>query len=79
MKEEIHWVYVGTDGARWLSLGAAARYLDVDESTVNRRAIPWSDNPVPGKLRWKLLKLGEDTRKERRYILDDLEALVVPL
>jgi hypothetical protein len=75
--EAIQWLYLGTDGSRWLSLGAAARYLDVDESTINRRALPWQDAPVPGKLRWKLLKLGDDTRKERRYVIDDLNSLLV--
>jgi hypothetical protein len=46
--------------------------------TIERRAIPWQDDPVPGKLRYKHLKLGEETRQERRYCEEDLEALLVP-
>ena len=62
---------------RWFALSSAAKYLDVSEDTINRRGIPWQECPVPGKLRWKPLKLGEGTRMERRYLRDDLEALFV--
>ncbi len=61
----------------WLSLSSAAAHLDVSTDTVLRRAIPWSDDVVPGKIRWKFLKLGEDTRQERRYYAPDLDALLV--
>jgi hypothetical protein len=49
----------------------------LSEDTINRRGIPWQEWPVPGKLRWKLLKLGEGTRMERRYLCDDLNTLLV--
>jgi hypothetical protein len=62
---------------RWFSLSTAAKYLDVSEDTVNRRGIPWQEKPAPGRLRWKLLKLGEGTRMERRYFRDDLDTLLV--
>lgn len=65
------------EGCRWFALGSAAKFIDVSEDTINRRAIPWQECPVPGKLRWKPLKLGEGTRMERRYFLDDVEALLV--
>lgn len=65
------------EDCRWFSLGTAAKYLDVSEDTVNRRGIPWQDRPVPGKLRWKHLKLGEGTRMGRRYFRDDLDALLI--
>lgn len=61
---------------RWFALSSAAKYLDVSEDTINRRGILWQEGPVPGKLRWKPLKLGEGTRMERRYFRDDLEALL---
>lgn len=32
---------------------------------------------MPGKIRFKLLKLGEGTRQERRYYKPDVEALLV--
>jgi hypothetical protein len=61
----------------WLALGSAAKYLDVSEDTVNRRGIPWQERPAHGRLRWKLLKLGQNTRMGRRYFRDDLDALLV--
>jgi len=62
----------------WLSRKGAAEKLDVSVDTIERRAIPWQDDPVLGKLRYKHLKLGEETRQERRYCEEDLEALLVP-
>jgi hypothetical protein len=32
----------------WLSLAKAAEYLDVSKDTVLRRAVEWTDEPVPG-------------------------------
>jgi hypothetical protein len=63
---------------KWLSLSGAAEYIDVSNDTISRRAVPWADQPVPGCIRWKYLKLGENTRQERRYFSEDLEALLVP-
>ena len=62
----------------WLSRKGAAEKLDVSVDTIERRAIPWQDELVLGKLRYKYLKLGEETRQERRYCEEDLEALLVP-
>ncbi len=62
---------------RWLSLSSAAKYIDASPDTVNRRGIPWQEKTVPGRLRWKFLKLGPNTRMERRYFRDDLDALLV--
>ena len=65
----------------WLSLGSAAEYLDVSTDTILRRAVPWpKDNgdPIPGRIRYKKLMLGEKTRMERRYYKPDLEAFLVP-
>jgi len=59
---------------QWLSLSGAAEYLDVSNDTISWRAVPWSDEPVSGMIRWKSLKLGEGTRQERRYFVEDLEA-----
>jgi hypothetical protein len=63
---------------KWTSLSGAAAYLDVSTDTIGRRAIPFVDGMprVPGMVRYKLLKLGENTRKERRYSVDDLDALL---
>jgi len=57
----------------WLSLAKAAEYLDVSKDTVLRRAVEWTDEPVPGKVRTKYLVLGADTRQDRRYYLPDME------
>ena len=60
----------------WLSRREAARKISVSVDSIQRRAIWWQDEPVPGKLRYKLLKLGEDTWRERRYFEPDVEALL---
>ena len=61
----------------WLSRKEAARKVSVSTDTIERRSIRWQDEPVPGKLRYKLLKLGENTRRERRFFEPDVEALLV--
>ena len=61
----------------WLSRRHAAQKLSVSVDTIERRSIQWQAEPVPGKLRYKLLKLGADTRQERRYFEPDLELLLV--
>jgi hypothetical protein len=62
----------------WLSRKGAAEKLDVSVDTIERRAIPWQEDPSPGKLRYKYLKLGDQTRQDRRYCEEDLDALLVP-
>ena len=62
---------------QWLSRSAAARKISVSVDTIERRSISWRPDPIPGKLRYKYLKLGEDTRRERRYFEPDVEALLV--
>ena len=62
---------------QWLSRRDAARKISVSVDTIERRSVLWQDEPVSGKLRYKLLKLGEDTRQERRYFEPDIEALLV--
>lgn len=71
----------------WASLGGAAAYIDVSPDTILRRAVPWPEkrgmphydpgDPVPGKVRWKFLKLGEHTRQDRKYYVPDLEQWLV--
>jgi hypothetical protein len=62
----------------WLSRKEVAKKISVSVDTVERRAVPWQDQRVPLKIRFKLLKLAEDTRQERRYFEADVEALLVP-
>lgn len=61
----------------WLSRKAAAQKLSVSVDTIERRSVTWQEESVPGRLRYKLLRLGKDTRQERRYFEPDLEALLV--
>ena len=61
----------------WLSRREAARKISVSVDSIQRRAIRWSDEPVPGRLRYKFLKLGEGTRLERRFFEPDVEAFLV--
>ncbi len=60
--------------SQWLSLSGSAEFIDVSTDTIGRRAHSWQKEAVPGKVRFKLLKLGEGTRMERRYYVPDLEA-----
>lgn len=62
---------------KWLSLSEAAEYLDVSDDTILRRATLWQDESVPNRIRFKYLKLDEDTRRERRYWVEDLDAMLV--
>lgn len=63
----------------WLSRKDAAKKIGVSVQTIQRRAIAWDDNGgfIPGKVRFKFLKLDDDTRQERRYYEPDVEALLV--
>jgi hypothetical protein len=62
---------------KWLSLSSAADFIDVSTDTIGRRAIRWQAEAQAGKIRYKLLRLGEDTRLERRYFIEDLDALLL--
>ncbi len=46
----------------WLSLSAAAEYLDCSKDTILRRAVPWEDLHAVGTIRYKHLKLGGDSQ-----------------
>ena len=63
----------------WLSRKDAAKKIGVSVQTIQRRAIAWEVDGgfIPGKVRFKLLKLDDDTRQERRYYEPDVEALLV--
>jgi hypothetical protein len=61
----------------WLSLSAAAEHLDCSKDTILRRAVPWEDAHVARMIRFKYLKLGQNTRMERRYYVPDLDELLV--
>ena len=57
----------------WLSRKDAAKKISVSVDTVERRAVSWQDQRVPQRIRFKLLKLAEDTRQEHRYFEPDVE------
>ena len=61
----------------WLSRKEAAKKISVSTDTIDRRAIPWRDDPERHRIRFKLLRLGAETRQERRYFEPDVEALLV--
>jgi hypothetical protein len=60
----------------WLSRKAKAAKISVLGDTIDRRALEWQNERVPGRIRFKRLKLDEDTRQERRYFEPDVEALL---
>jgi len=64
----------------WVSLAKAAEFIDTSKPTILRRAV-YFDKHVEeidryqcpeGKVRYKKLKLGKNTRQERRYYIPDL-------
>ncbi len=61
----------------WLSRKEAAKKVSVSCDTIERRAVSWREQRVPDRIRFKLLRLREDTRQERRYFEPDVEALLV--
>ena len=64
----------------WASLSGAALLVDVSTDTILRRAVEFCGNPdeihrhpcPEGMVRFKKLKLGKDTRQDRRYYTPDL-------
>ena len=61
----------------WLSRKDAAAKISVSTETIDRRALAWQKEPMPNRIRYKLLKLGDDTRKQRRFFEPDIEAMLV--
>lgn len=64
--------------AVWLSAKEAAIKLSCSTDTIERRAIPWQENAVRYKIRFKFLVLDEGAEPTRRYFEPDVEALLVP-
>ncbi len=58
----------------WMRAKDAGGYLGVSRDTIERRALAWQDEPVKGRIRFKLLQLeGEPVR---RYFKADVDALL---
>jgi hypothetical protein len=72
-------VYMSNE-TMWASLSGAAELIDVSKDTILRRALEYTGkleeihlHPCPdGKVRSKKLRLGKDTRQDRRYYVPDL-------
>jgi hypothetical protein len=60
----------------WLSVDDVAKKLSISPESVYRRAIPWQADPIPHIIRWKILKLDEDTEEGRRFLGEDIEAML---
>ena len=58
----------------WLSRKEAAKQFFISVDSVRRRAIPWDDDFVEEKIRWKWLVLDANGRKLRRYFRPDVAA-----
>jgi len=64
----------------WASLSGAAEFIDLSPDSILRRALEYRGDPdeihlhpcPEGMVRYKKLKLGKNTRQERRYYLPDL-------
>jgi len=63
----------------WLSGKDAGLYIGRSRDAVEKRAVPWQDDYVPKKIRYKLLQMDEGGEAERRYFKFDFDHwLVVP-
>ncbi len=60
----------------WLSGKDSGIYLGLQRDAIERRGIPWQDDPVPYKIRYKTLRLDPETKERRRYYRPDLDALL---
>ena len=70
------WPEAGETPCRWETSSRDAPTSDRGKLGDEWETITSARTAVPGKLRYKLLKLGEDTWRERRYFEPDLEALL---
>ncbi len=61
------------DKTEWLKRKDAARKISVSGDTIERRAVPWCENFIPGKVRWRP---DDQDRNHRRYFEPDLEAML---
>ena len=60
----------------WLKAKEAARKMSLSPDSIERRGVPWQEDPVPYRIRYKLLFLDEGSDGERRYFEPDCEALL---
>ncbi len=69
----------------WLSAKEAAKKISRSVDTVNRRGVAWPpegeyghnlEERIPYKLRWKGLRMDPDGEPEKRFLEDDVEALL---
>jgi hypothetical protein len=57
---------------RWVKCATVCNYLDISDDTVLRRAVPWQDDPIPFKFRYKEMTLDAGGKPEKRYWLPDV-------
>lgn len=50
--------------------------IDVSKDTILRRSVPWRDERILHRIRYRLLVLDQGTRQERRYLASDVAALM---
>jgi hypothetical protein len=60
----------------WVSLSAAAAFVDVPNETILRVSIPRQEKPVAHRIRFSLLLLDADSKGEPRFFADDVENLL---
>ena len=60
----------------WMSGKEAADLVGVSRDAIERRAMPWQEDPIPFRVRFKLLQLDGATKPMRRYFKADVEALL---
>jgi hypothetical protein len=58
----------------WLTRSAAAEYLGVSLATLDRMRVPWCEEAIRGKIRYKII--GSGKRPMPRLFQADVEACV---
>jgi len=63
--------------ATWLGGKEAGMYIGFSRDYVEDRAVPWQDDLIPFKVRFKHVIGNEGAEPVRRYYRPDLDALLV--
>ena len=64
-------------GERIVAQITAARFSGFCRDTMRRRGMPWADNRLKGRIRFKLLKLEKNAEPIPRYYLPDVRIFAV--
>ena len=61
----------------WLPVSLAALKIGRSQDTIERRGVPWTERPVPFRIRYRYLVLDPGSDAIRAYYEPDIEALLL--